>query len=196
MQYRLLICLLAISLLTVNWRVSNTHIMTTKIPKSLKPDTVIQKLQNQMSFIALNPVINNITHISTDAAIHKDNWLSTRRADEPIETYKISSSITFIPWIGRLGQKNIQFRTWLRNTESGVKTKAEAPFGVSVRSQWSVQPATTLVVEDLEWTLAVQRTVECVWWLMPFVAYTYDGVHASVSRDLVKPAGMEKAIPW
>lgn len=90
--------------------------------------------------------------------------------------------------------------------EYGVRTKANAPFGVSVRSQWSVQPATTDVEKgrhvgffsgfgadkDIEWTLSVGRTAECVWWIMPFVTYTYDAVHVSVGRDLLKPAWTEK----
>lgn len=42
---------------------------------------------------------------------------------------------------------------------------------------------------------SVERTVECVWWMMPFVTYTYDAVHVSVGRDLLKPAGTEKTVP-
>lgn len=46
---------------------------------------------------------------------------------------------------------------------------------------------------NLGWILVVERTVECVWWVMPFVAFTYDGVHASVGRDLLELAGMKGA---
>lgn len=208
-QYKLLTCLLALSLLTVNWRMSDTHVVTTKIPDSIDPTAILKELQDQLSFIALNPVINGITHVPTDAAIYEDEWLSTSHTQDPIETYEISGAIAFIPGIGPLGQNGIQFRTWLGNMEYGVRTKANASFGVSVRSQWSVRPATTDVEkgthvgffsgisadQDIEWTLSVERTAECVWWMMPFVTYTYDAVHVSVGRDLLKPAGTENTIP-
>ena len=142
-QYKSLTCLLALSLLTVNWHMSNTHVVTTKIPESIDPTAIIRELQDQLSFIALNPVINGITHVPTDAAIYEDEWLSTSKAQDSIETYEISGAIAFVPGIGPLGQDGIQFTTWLRNMEYGVRTKANAPFAVSVRSQWSVQPATT-----------------------------------------------------
>jgi len=207
-QYKLLACLLVASLLTVNWRVSHSRSVSTRIPESVDPNAIIRVLHDQLNFIQLNPVIIGINQVPTDPATYENKWFQTSKTQDPIETYMISSMITIIPGIGPRGKKQIQFPTCLRNTESGIKTSADAPFAVSVGSQWMVQPDTTHGAAgrnsgsffrmfnahgDSGWIIVVERTVECIWWLMPFVAYTYDGVHASISRDLVKLAGMKGA---
>ncbi|KAJ5995935.1 hypothetical protein N7499_012076 [Penicillium canescens] len=207
-QYKHLACLLVPSLMMINWRASHSRRVSTKIPESVDQNVIIRALHDQPSFIKLNPVVIDVNQVPTDPATYEVELFQTSKTWDPIETYMLSSMITIIPWIGPWGQKHIQFGTWLRNTESGIKTYADAPFGVSVRSQWMVQPDTTRGAEgrnsgsifgifnahrDSGWMLVVERTVECVWWLMPFVAYTYDGVHASVGRDLVELAGVKGA---
>lgn len=62
------------------------------------------------------------------------------------------------------------------------KVRIEAPFLRMLKAH-----------RNLGWILVVERTVECIWWVMPFVAFTYDGVHASVGRDLLELAGMKGA---
>lgn len=142
-QYKLLACLFIPSLLMINWRVSHSRTVTTKIPESVDQNAIIRALQDQLGFIQMNPVIIDINQVPTDPAIYEDELFLASKTGGPIETYMLSSVITIIPWIGLQGEKHIRFQTWLRNTESGVKTYADAPFGVSVRSQWMVQPDTT-----------------------------------------------------
>ncbi|KAL5343996.1 hypothetical protein BJX70DRAFT_6061 [Aspergillus crustosus] len=183
-QYKLLAGLLATSLLTINWRISNTRTVTFNVPGSANPDVILNSLHDQVGFIRLNPVITSINHLPTDPAENDDEWFSAAESDHPVETYILTSTIIVIPGIGPWGERKIEFATTLRNTKTGVKTKADAPFGVSVRSHWNI------LRDDLDsWDLTVERTIECVWWVLPFVAYTYDDVHARVSRELITAAG-------
>ncbi|PWY89508.1 hypothetical protein BO94DRAFT_38548 [Aspergillus sclerotioniger CBS 115572] len=178
--YKLLTGLLVASLLSINWRISKTRRVSTKIPDSINPDAVIQALHDHKAFIALNPVIVDLTQVQTDPVIYENEWFQTPETQDPIETYMINSIITIIP-VSYWGKHHIQFPTWLRNTETGVKTKADAPLGVIVGSQLSVQPENTG-----GWMLVVDLNVKCVWWVMPFVAWTYDQVYANIVRDLLK----------
>ncbi|OOF99468.1 hypothetical protein ASPCADRAFT_503511 [Aspergillus carbonarius ITEM 5010] len=183
--YKLLTGLLVVSLLSVNWRISNTRRVSTKIPGSTDPNAIIQALHDHKTFIALNPVIVDLAQVPTDPVIYEDEWFQTPETQDSIETYMINSIITIIPGLD-WGKQNIRFPTWLRSFETGVKTKADAPFGVTVGSQLSVQPDNTG-----GWMLVVDRYVRCVWWVMPFVAWTYDDVYANIARDLLKLAGMQ-----
>ncbi|OJK02156.1 hypothetical protein ASPACDRAFT_1854147 [Aspergillus aculeatus ATCC 16872] len=188
--------LLVASLLsvTMTWRVSNNRTVTTAIPASANPDTIRQLLQDQPLFIKLNPVVTGLSLAPTASERYEDEWLQTPAKagtrTPPIQTYLLSQAITVMPGAGGWGQKHIHFETWLRDTPTGVKTRADAPFGVSVASHWAVEP--TALLSDSqgpqEWRLTVQRRITCVWWMMPFVAYTYDEVHASVIRDLIELA--------
>ncbi|KAL4864285.1 hypothetical protein BDV12DRAFT_15283 [Aspergillus spectabilis] len=187
-QYKLLACLLVGSLLTIKWRVSNTRTVTASVPQSADPDAILKSLHDQVGFIRMNPVITSINQVPTEPAINEDDWFSTAESHDPIETYMLTSKIVIIPGTGSWGEKQIQFGTWLRNTKTGVKTKADAPFGVSVRSHWTVLKGSSEL-----WELTVERTVECFWWVLPFVAYTYDDVHASVIRDLITAAEVTNA---
>ncbi|OQE09321.1 hypothetical protein PENFLA_c111G05640 [Penicillium flavigenum] len=190
-HYKLLACLFVPFLLLTTWRASHSRRVSIKLPESVDQNAIIRALHDQQSFIKLNPVIIDVKQVPTKSKSFPAEWFQTTKTGDSIQTYMLNSIITVIPGLGPWGQKHIQFGTWLRNTESGIKTYADAPFGVSVGSQWMVQPDTMRGAEG--WMLVVERTVECVWWLMPFVAYTYDGVHASVSRDLVNLAGNKEA---
>ncbi|PYI35336.1 hypothetical protein BP00DRAFT_492505 [Aspergillus indologenus CBS 114.80] len=192
-QSKLLTGLLVASLLSIPWRVSNTRTVTAEIPASANPDTIRQLLQDQPLFIRLNPVVTGINLAPTAPERYEDEWLQTPEAEPPIQTYVLSQAITMLPGTSGWGQKHIQFETWLRDTPTGVKTRADAPFGVSVASHWAVEP--TALLSDpqdpqgpRDWRITVQRRITCVWWMMPFVAYTYDEVHASVLRDLIELA--------
>jgi hypothetical protein len=204
-HYKLLACLLVLSLPMINWRTTHSRSVSTKIPDSVDQNEIIRALHDQPSFIRLNPVVSDIKQVPTDPATYELELFQTPKTSDPIETYILRNVITIIPGIGPWGEKHIQFMTWLRNTKSGVETYADAPFGVSVGSQWKVLPDTARDAEgrnsrslfgmfsahrDSGWILVVERTVQCVWWMMPFVTYTYDDVHASVGQDLIRLAGM------
>ncbi|PWY69573.1 hypothetical protein BO70DRAFT_365846 [Aspergillus heteromorphus CBS 117.55] len=137
--YKLFTGLLVASLLSINWRISNTRRVSIKIPGSIDPSAIVQVLHDQKTFIALNRLIIESAQVPTDPAVYEDEWFQTPETRDPIETYNVNSIIRIIPgydW----GKRHIRFGTWLRNIETGVRTKADAPFGVSVGSQWSVQP--------------------------------------------------------
>ncbi|PYH86740.1 hypothetical protein BO82DRAFT_397316 [Aspergillus uvarum CBS 121591] len=189
-HFKLLTGLLVASLLSIPWRVSNNRTVTTIIPALADPETIRQLLQDQPLFIKLNPVVTGMSLVPTAPERYEDEWLQTAEAGPPIQTYVLSQVITMVPGASGWGQKHIQFETWLRDTPTGVKTRADAPFGVSVASHWAVEPTALLSdpQDPQDWRITVQRRITCVWWMMPFVAYTYDEVHASVLRDLTELA--------
>ncbi|KAJ5861912.1 uncharacterized protein N7529_009222 [Penicillium soppii] len=147
-KWKLLACVLVLPSLMVNWRVSHSRTVTTKIPGFADQNAIIRALHDQISFIQINPVVTNVYQVPTDPATYEDELFLSSKTKDPIQTYVLSNAITIIPGIGPRGRKHIQFQSWLRNTESGVKTYADAPFGVSVRSQWMVQPDTTWGAEE------------------------------------------------
>lgn len=142
-QYKLLACLLLPSLLIINWRVSHSRTVTTKLPGSVDQNAIIRALHDQLRFIQLNPVVSNVYQVPTDPATYDVKFFQSPETKDPIETYMLSNVITIMPGIGSWGKKHIHFQTWLRNTEAGIKTYADAPFAVSVGSHWMVQPDTT-----------------------------------------------------
>ncbi|KAL4876976.1 hypothetical protein BJY04DRAFT_222476 [Aspergillus karnatakaensis] len=179
-QYKLLAFLVVGSLLTINWRASNTRTVTASIPDSADPKAVLTAIHDQVGFIRLNPVVTTVRQVDTEPEAHNDEWFNTAEADHPINTYRLGNAIKVIPGIGSWGEKQIEFGTWLRNTATGIKTKADAPFGVTVRSHYRVKK------DDFSgWVLEVERIVECSSLVMPFVTRTYDKVHADVIRDLI-----------
>ncbi|PYH49292.1 uncharacterized protein BP01DRAFT_75307 [Aspergillus saccharolyticus JOP 1030-1] len=186
-------------LLSIPWRISNHRTVTTGIPPSANPDTIRQLLHDHPFFIQLNPLITGLSIVPTAPERYEDEWLlptAEEKEEEggtsPIHTYLLSQAIPMLPGAsGGWGQKHIQFETWLRNTPTGgVKTRADAPFGVSVASHWAVEPTASFSgrQDSPDWRITVQRRITCVWWMTPFVAYTYDKVHASIMRDLIQLA--------
>ncbi|KAL2827475.1 hypothetical protein BJY01DRAFT_229095 [Aspergillus pseudoustus] len=167
----------------MNRRTSNTRTVSFDIPAHVNPNAIIRLLHNHVGFIKYNPVVIDVTKVETNPIEYEDKWFLASATQPPIETYKLTSAITILPLIGRKGQKLIEFETSLQSTENGLRSKADAAMDVSVWSHWWVD-----VGGERGPTLSVERTVECAWWLMPFVTSTYDGVHASVGKQLIDGA--------
>ncbi|KAL4926339.1 uncharacterized protein BDV17DRAFT_293556 [Aspergillus undulatus] len=122
-RYKLFAALLVGSLLTVNWRVSNTRTLTTHNPELAGRGEILRVLHDHERFIQLSPVGTSLANVPTTPESYADDWFQTPETLYPIKTYSFGEAITVIPGIGSLGVKHIQFETLLRNTESGVKTK-------------------------------------------------------------------------
>ncbi|KAL3488383.1 hypothetical protein BJX62DRAFT_212026 [Aspergillus germanicus] len=167
----------------MNRRTTNTRTVSFDIPADINPSAIIRLLHNHVGFIKLNPVVIDVTKVATDPIEYEDKWFLASATQPPIETYRLSSAITIVPLIGRKGQKLIEFETSLQSTENGLRSKADAAMDVSVWSHWWVDTK-----DEGNCTLSVERTVECAWWVMPFVTSTYDGVHASVGKQLIEGA--------
>lgn len=131
---------------------------------------------------------------TTDAAILADPYFSPPTETTPIKTYEVTEGVIIIPGIGEWGKKYITFPARFQDTESGLKTRADASAGVVVRAEWRVQAGGADGEVDGEgegvgyadWVLVEDVTVECSWWLMPFVKRSMEGAHRDICRKLVE----------
>ncbi|KAF1937124.1 hypothetical protein EJ02DRAFT_458986 [Clathrospora elynae] len=116
----------------------------------------------------------------------------------PITTYNVTESITLFPGIGEYGRKYITFPSCFQNTKQGIKTRADAPGGVTVRAEFRVVQGGAdgeiegegMGVGDAEWVLVEDVEVTCAWWLMPFVKGKMETAHQDVCRKVVEKVEM------
>jgi hypothetical protein len=181
-------------------RSSHTFKVAVLIPDSLAPADIISALHIHSNCLTLQALTTGHKEIpTTDTAVLADPYFSPADSSS-IKTYEVTEGIIIIPGIGDWGKKYITFPARFQNTPSGLKTRADAAAGVVVRAEYSVQPGgADAEVEGegegigyAEWVLVEVATVECAWWLMPFVKRSMEEAHRDICRKLVTKVGRQK----
>lgn len=113
--------------------------------------------------------------------------------DDRVKSYLVTEGVPIIPGLGDWGKKFITFPVWFMDTARGVRTRGDAPMGVTVWAEYSVESqnwnqgqgqAEAVLVEDV--------TVECARVMMPFVRRNAAHAHRGICRKILARVEAEK----
>ncbi|KAF9876429.1 hypothetical protein CkaCkLH20_05837 [Colletotrichum karsti] len=113
------------------------HNLTIRIPLPgmLPAEAVIETLQSQSPVIRHQPLITRFEKVpvALDTIVDDDFFLET---GFKIASYKIYEKVTVVPGV----KTEISFPAILQNIPNGLRSRASAPGGVRVWSEWLVVP--------------------------------------------------------
>ncbi|EUC40160.1 hypothetical protein COCMIDRAFT_9907 [Bipolaris oryzae ATCC 44560] len=165
-----------------------------QIPPHMHPTEVIATLHNHETALTLQALTCGHTKApSTSPSTLKDTyWYPPDQY--PVSTYNVTECITWFPGIGELGKKYITFPSCFQDTRQGLKTRADAAAGVTVRAEFRVVEngeagseveGEGMGVGDARWVLVEDVEVTCAWYLMPFVKGKMELAHRDVCRKII-----------
>lgn len=167
------------------------HNLTIRIPlpSVLPAEAVVEALQSQSPVIRHQPLITRFEKVpvALESVVKDDFFLETGLK---IASYKIYEKVTVVPGV----KTEISFPAVLQNIPGGLRSRAEAPGGVRVWSEWLVVPRPAerwpgehtsgklgAYVEG-DYELVETTRVESSRMLMPLVKGQMEGAH----RDMVR----------
>jgi len=182
----------------------NLHVAH-QIPSHIPPTYVIAALHDHSTALTLQALTCGHTKAhSTPAATLKDTyWYPPDQY--PITTYHVTECITWCPGIGEYGKKYITFPSCFQDTRMGIKTRADAAAGVTVRAEFRVlrngEGGSEVEGEgggvgDAKWILVEDVEVTCLWWLMPFVKGKLEEAHRDVCKKVIGSVEEEIGLGW
>ncbi|EOA87885.1 hypothetical protein ACJQWK_08597 [Exserohilum turcicum] len=169
--------------------------VASQIPRHMHPSQVIAALHNHETALTLQALTcGHEKAASTASETLKDTyWYPPDQY--PITTYNVTECITWCPGIGEYGKKYIKFPSCFQDTRHGIKTRADAAAGVTVRAEFRVvasgEAGSEVVGEgmgvgDAPWVLVEDVEVACSWLLMPFVKGKMEEAHRDVCRKVIE----------
>ena len=176
-----------------------------QIPSHIPPTYVIAALHDHSTALNLQALTCGHTkaHCTPAATLTDTYWYPPDRY--PLTTYNVTESITWCPGIGSYGKKNITFPSSFQDTRLGIKTRADAAAGVTVRAEFRVLRNGEMGSEvegegggigDAEWILVEDVEVTCAWWLMPFVKGKMEEAHTDVCNKVVQMVEEKIGLGW
>ncbi|KAF2264986.1 hypothetical protein CC78DRAFT_532845 [Lojkania enalia] len=178
----------------------NLHVAAL-IPPHLNPEDVIAALHDHNTCLSLQALTTGHEKLpETNPETKKDTyWYPVDL--HPVHTYSVTECVTVLPGIGEWGKKYINFPSCFQDTPHGIKTRADAPGGVTLRAEFRVIKggADDGEVEGegegigyAEWVLVEDVEVQCAWWMMPFVRKSMEGAHRDICKKVVEKVEMLK----
>jgi len=189
-------------------RSSHSLQVTTPIPTFLSGRDVIAGLHDHNNALTLQALTTGHKEVDPEGhpVLTDPYFFPADRA--PVKCYEVTEGVVVIPGIGNWGKIFINFPAWFQDTPYGLRTRADAPGGVTVRAEWRVEPARSDrssgnggdgsdtdeggVEEQAEFLLAEDITVECASLMMPFVRLSMEGAHRDICWKLVEKLVTEK----
>ncbi|EFQ95905.1 hypothetical protein CFE70_006206 [Pyrenophora teres f. teres 0-1] len=182
----------------------NLHVAH-QIPSHIPPECVIAALHDHSTALNLQALTCGHTkaHCTPAATLKDTYWYPPDQY--PLSTYHVTECITWCPGIGSYGKKYITFPSSFQDTRYGIKTRADAAAGVTVRAEFRVIRGGDVGSEiegegsgvgDAEWVLVEDVEVTCSWWLMPFVKGKMEEAHREVCNKVVQMVEEKIALGW
>jgi hypothetical protein len=185
-----------------------SHILkvSVPIPAHIPPDAVISALHTHLPVLKTQAFVkswNEILHSELDASVKQDiDFFRAARHDavaapgEPeVKCYSIIEAIPLIPKVGKWAEKEISFPSRFQNVTHGLRAQANAPGGVIVKSEWTVEKAEVNAVIDgwkredgtmgPMWQLTEECEVEASNLLMPFIAGDMEKAHREICQKII-----------
>jgi hypothetical protein len=166
-------------------------IICAPIPAHIKPEVVIQALHNPETLLVTQPLMQSWEKVENTKE-NNDIWFSRRNCTDNLVapvTYMVAERIPLTPLFKTKLTKTIKFPALLQELPDGMRTKGEAPGGVTVWSEWKVHQKFGVN----EWELVETTRVECNSALMGFVTRSLASAHEVVCKGVLKKAGVEIA---
>jgi hypothetical protein len=172
------------------------------IPPHLSKDDVISALHDHNTCLTLQALTTQHEKCDeTHPETKKDTyWYPTDT--HHVHTYNVTECITLLPGVGEWGKKYITFPSCFQDTPHGIKTRADAAGGVTLRAEFRVISGDIADAEvdgegegigQAEWVLVEDVEVTCAWWMMPFVKGKMEQAHRDICRKVVERVSMNKA---
>ncbi|KAF1836509.1 hypothetical protein BDW02DRAFT_566937 [Decorospora gaudefroyi] len=175
------------------------------IPSHISPSLVVAALHDHTTALTLQALTTKHTRAPSTAAetLRDTYWYPPDQY--PINTYHVTECITLLPGIGERGKKYLTFPSCFQDTRQGIKTRADAAAGVTVRAEFRVVAngeagseveGEGMGVGDAEWVLVEDVEVSCSWWLMPFVRGKMEQAHRDVCRKIIERVVKMRESGW
>lgn len=165
---------------------THTFQLSVPLPNNVTRADMISTLHAHENMFNLQPLIRRFEEV-TVADTGMDAADPHFDPATPLQGYIVGENIEFIPGLGSIGSKDIEFPALLQNTAEGVRSAANAPAGVKVRSAWRVEQAPDSAVE--QFVLVEDGSAEAFVLLMPFVKSSMEKAHSELCNKLVEKAG-------
>ncbi|KAF2119413.1 hypothetical protein BDV96DRAFT_473234, partial [Lophiotrema nucula] len=171
------------------------------IPPHLQPSDIISALHDHNTCLSLQAVTTGHKKLSETAPETKKDTYWYPVDLHPVHTYEVNECVTIFPGIGEWGKKYLTFPSCFQDTPHGVKTRADAPGGVTLRAEFRVIPGGAgdgevdgegQGVGYADWVLVEDVEVQCAWYMMPFVKSKMEAAHQDICRKVVEKVEMEK----
>ncbi|BDD55780.1 hypothetical protein MPDQ_007356 [Monascus purpureus] len=212
-------------------RASHSLTITTPIPPTLPPARVISALHNHTAILSLQALTTDYKDIplsqlaaaeitQADAYFQPVYSIDPTTSSNNLKQYLATEAIPIIPGAGDWAKISLSFLVWFQDTQSGVRTRADAPAGVVVRAEYTVQTRQSqdqdlgvglgssgassnnnannndsettgdhyanASSDSSEWVLVENVSVECNWFLMPFVKRQMERAHRDICRRVIE----------
>jgi hypothetical protein len=171
------------------------------IPPHLTPDDIKAALHDHNTCLTLQALTTGYKKLDdTKPEIKKDTYWYPVDLNE-LSGYEVTEVVTIMPWIGEWGKRTISFVTHFQNTPHGIKTRADAPGGVTLRAEFRVIKGDTADAEvegegegigHADWVLVEDVEVSCAWYTMPLVKGSAEKAHRDICKKVVEKVAMEK----
>lgn len=181
------------------------------LPSTLSPDTVLQAIHAYEPLIRPNPYLQGFERLPVNRdEIVSDPFFSDDGASWNLVKYEIHDRIPVLPAIGWL--KDVSFPAIFQSFATGVRLRAEAAAGTTVRSIYGVERAqadgvplgtadgtrpATQSRPGGGWDLVERSHVECNALLKPFVQKQFEAGHRDLCQKVLDNlvAATQKNLP-
>jgi hypothetical protein len=170
------------------------------IPSHIEPSVVIAALHDHNTCLTLQALTTGHKKLpNTAIETRKDPYWFPPDL-HPITTYEVTECVTFMPGVGDWGKRYLTFPSCFQNTNTGLKTHADAPAGVVVRAEFRVVQGGAgdgevdgegQGVGYADWVLVEDVEVTCSWWMMPFVRRNMEGAHRDICNKVIEKVEMQ-----
>lgn len=187
------------------------------LPSTLSPDTVLQAIHAYEPLIRPNPYLQGFERLPVNRdEIVSDPFFRDDGASWNLVKYEIHDRIPVLPAIGWM--KDVSFPAIFQSFATGVRLRAEAAAGTTVRSIYGVErarereqmdgallgtdgPTTRLATTQARpgggWDLVERSHVECNALLKPFVQKQFEAGHRDLCQKVLDNlvAATQKNLP-
>lgn len=181
------------------------------LPSTLSPDTVLQAIHAYEPLIRPNPYLQGFERlpVNRDEIVSDPFFIIDDGASWNLVKYEIHDRIPVLPAIGWM--KDVSFPAIFQSFATGVRLRAEAAAGTTVRSIYGVEraqadgalgidgtrPATQQARPGGGWDLVERSHVECNALLKPFVQKQFEAGHRDLCQKVLDNlvAATQKNLP-
>lgn len=157
------------------------------LPPNMKREQMIEHLQKYETIIREQPKVDHFELLGPSSADHivADPFFINGAEDTEISTYEIHERLQIVPFLGI--STVIKFPAHYQKSTNGIRARADAPGGTTVRATYAVRPLDSYDAELRRgaWRLVEESQVECSAFVKPFVVKTFKDAHMGICQRIV-----------
>jgi hypothetical protein len=174
-----------------------TVVTRVPLPAYLTPEVVLQALHTYEPLIVANPYLTSYERRPVDVAELVDDSFF-RDDGRRLQAYTVHDRVPIIPGVGSWAAKAIVIPCVFQSFERGVRCRADAQAGVTVRSSYEVRRRGEVVAgvaDDSvaptgpgagDWELVEIAQIACGPLVKPFVKRSFSSAHGEILQRVVQ----------